>query len=475
VSFIEEPHLTRSRQRFRLLASNCDKLIKSVLQVVNSYKDGGLNRQEFFRDIRDRQKIDVGVLDKEFLEELENSAGILYMRGEYRLNMNRLLMLINMFLKEIERVDKDRADELRKNVNQINLKIDTLTGETTEVAKTAKTKLPEYEEIEKEEIIQEPAVVGEKAGLEPVDKALTTYIKEYDKLSLVQISSVLGISENEVKKRLSYLLEQGILVGKIQDEYFLREAVSVIPTPSELVKAEAVTEVTKITKEAVTPTQEVTVKPPAIKSIETPMVEEAIAKKPVLKELEVEKPEVIKTTVEEPVVEEPVVEEPVVEEPVVVERIESVVTKEAVVETPMVETAEVAPPEEVTYTPKEIKEIYKRMKIFIEMVSQVLEMVVVPDKPGFDRKALYKLIYDYYFLPIDGSFDVEPFKELAKEGVVRVEENWIRIDLGKSLSLFKNKYLPGIRKVKKRTASKLEKALDENIEQMINNLLKTSA
>ena len=151
------------------------------------------------------------------------------------------------------------------------------------------------------------------------------------------------------------------------------------------------------------------------------------------------------------------------------------VTKEAVVETPMVETAEVAPPEEVTYTPKEIKEIYKRMKIFIEMVSQVLEMVVVPDKPGFDRKALYKLIYDYYFLPIDGSFDVEPFKELAKEGVVRVEENWIRIDLGKSLSLFKNKYLPGIRKVKKRTASKLEKALDENIEQMINNLLKTSA
>jgi len=443
--------------------------------VVNSYKDGGLNRQEFFRDIRDRQKIDVGVLDKEFLEELENSAGILYMRGEYRLNMNRLLMLINMFLKEIERVDKDRADELRKNVNQINLKIDTLTGETTEVAKTAKTKLPEYEEIEKEEIIQEPAVVGEKAGLEPVDKALTTYIKEYDKLSLVQISSVLGISENEVKKRLSYLLEQGILVGKIQDEYFLREAVSVIPTPSELVKAEAVTEVTKITKEAVTPTQEVTVKPPAIKSIETPMVEEAIAKKPVLKELEVEKPEVIKTTVEEPVVEEPVVEEPVVEEPVVVERIESVVTKEAVVETPMVETAEVAPPEEVTYTPKEIKEIYKRMKIFIEMVSQVLEMVVVPDKPGFDRKALYKLIYDYYFLPIDGSFDVEPFKELAKEGVVRVEENWIRIDLGKSLSLFKNKYLPGIRKVKKRTASKLEKALDENIEQMINNLLKTSA
>ncbi len=475
MSFIEEPHLTRSRQRFRLLASNCDKLIKSVLQVVNSYKDGGLNRQEFFRDIRDRQKIDVGVLDKEFLEELENSAGILYMRGEYRLNMNRLLMLINMFLKEIERVDKDRADELRKNVNQINLKIDTLTGETTEVAKTAKTKLPEYEEIEKEEIIQEPAVVGEKAGLEPVDKALTTYIKEYDKLSLVQISSVLGISENEVKKRLSYLLEQGILVGKIQDEYFLREAVSVIPTPSELVKAEAVTEVTKITKEAVTPTQEVTVKPPAIKSIETPMVEEAIAKKPVLKELEVEKPEVIKTTVEEPVVEEPVVEEPVVEEPVVVERIESVVTKEAVVETPMVETAEVAPPEEVTYTPKEIKEIYKRMKIFIEMVSQVLEMVVVPDKPGFDRKALYKLIYDYYFLPIDGSFDVEPFKELAKEGVVRVEENWIRIDLGKSLSLFKNKYLPGIRKVKKRTASKLEKALDENIEQMINNLLKTSA
>jgi biotin operon repressor len=480
VSFIEEPHLTRSRQRFRLLASNCDKLIKSVLEVVNSYKDGGLNRQEFFRDIRDRQKIDVGVLDKEFLEELENSAGILYMRGEYRLNMNRLLMLINMFLKEIERVDKDRADELRKNVNQINLKIDTLTGETTEVAKTAKTKLPEYEEIEKEEIIQEPAVVGEKAGLEPVDKALTTYIKEYDKLSLVQISSVLGISENEVKKRLSYLLEQGILVGKIQDEYFLREAVSVIPTPAELVKAEAVTEVTKITKEAVKPTEEVTVKPPAIKSIETPVVEEAIAKKPVLKELEVEKPEVLKTTVEEPVVEEPVVEEPVVEEPVVeepvvVERIESVVTKEAAVETPMVETAEVAPPEEVTYTPKEIKEIYKRMKLFIEMVSQVLEMVVVPDKPGFDRKALYKLIYDYYFLPIDGSFDVEPFKELAKEGVVQVEENWIRIDLDKSLSLFKNKYLPGIRKVKKRTASKLEKALDENIEQMINNLLKTSA
>ncbi|MEM2133271.1 MAG: hypothetical protein QW261_06420 [Candidatus Jordarchaeaceae archaeon] len=486
MSFIEEPHLTRSRQRFRLLASNCDKLIKLVLEVVNSYKDGGLNRQEFFRDIRDRQKINVGGLDKQFLEELENSAGILYMRGEYRLNMNRLLMLINMFLKEIEHFDKDRADELRKNVNQINLKINTLTGETTEVAKAAKTKLPEYEEIEKEETIQEPVIVGEKAGLEPVDKALTTYIKEYDKLSLVQIASVLGIPENEVKKRLSYLLDQGILIGKIQDEYFLREAVSVIPTPTELAKAEAATEITKI---KVTPTAEVTMKPPEIKGIEKPVVEEAISIKQV-QELKVEGPEVIKTTIEEPVVEEPVVKEPVVVKPVVEERvvaepvveervvaehIESPVAREVAVETPVIKTVEVAPPEEVTYTSKEVKEIYKRMKLFIEMVSQVLEMVVVPEKPGFDRKALYKLIYDYYFLPIDGSFDVEPFKELEKEGVVRVEENWIRIDLDKSLSLFKNKYIPGIRKVKRRTASKLEKALDENIEQMINNLLESRA
>ncbi len=497
MSFIEEPHLTRSRQRFRLLVSNCDKLTKLVLEMVNSYKDGGLNRQEFFRDIRDHKKIDVSVLDKQFLEELENSAGILYMRGEYRLNMNRLLMLINMFLKEIEHFDKDRADELRKNVNQINLKIDTLTGETTEVAKAAKTKLPEYEEIEKEEIIQEPVIVWEKAGLEPVDKALTTYIKEYDKLSLAQISSVLGIPENEVRKRLSYLLDQGILVGKIQDEYFLREAVSVIPTPTELVKAEAATEITKIAK--VTPTAEVTVKPPAIKGIEKPLVEEAISIKPV-QELKVEGSEVIKTpiekpvveepavkepmveepVVEEPVVEEPVVEEPVVEEPVVekrvvAEHIESSVAREAAVETPVIETVEAAPPEEVTYTSKEVKEIYKRVKLFIEMVSQVLEMVVVPEKPGFDKKALYKLIYDYYFLPIDGSFDVEPFKELEKEGVVHVEENWIRFDLDKSLSLFKNKYIPGIRKVKKGTASKLEKALDEHIEQMINNLLKSRA
>jgi predicted DNA-binding transcriptional regulator len=442
VSFIEEPHFTRSRQRFRFLSLNSDKLIQMVSDVVNSYQDGGFGRQEFYRDIRDRHPVDVSSMDKEFTEELENGAGIIYMRGKYLLNMNRLLMLMNMFLKEMERVDKDRADELRQKVSQIHTKINTITGEVGVAAEAAKPKLPEYEEIEEEELTVEMGEAVSEIELETTDKALTTYIKEYDKLSLIQIASVLGISEDEVRQRLSYMLDQGLIVGAIQDDYFIREAVSIIPTPTVLEEIEEISEVTEpITMETTTTEEMITAESmaEAAEVIETPVLE--------------------KPAVE--VVEEPVVEEPVVEEVAVVQ---------PAVEEPVVEVVEEAPPE-VVYTKKEVKEIYKRMKLFIEMVSQVLEMVVAPDKPGFTMKDLSKLVYDYYFLPIDGSFDVEPFVELDKEGVVKVEEEWIRINLEKSLSLFKNEYIPGIRKVKKRTASKVEKALREHIEQLIDDIL----
>nr|MDO8090698.1 hypothetical protein [Candidatus Sigynarchaeota archaeon] len=168
MSFIEEPHFTRSRQRFRLLSLNSDKLIQLVLEVLNRYKDGGFNRQEFFRDIRDRQQIDISNLDKEFVEELENGAGIIYMRGKYHLNMTRLLMLMNMFLKEIERVDRHRADDLRQRVNQINEKIKTITGESGVPEKEAEPKLPTFEEIEEEEPTIEEVEVEPKTELESV-------------------------------------------------------------------------------------------------------------------------------------------------------------------------------------------------------------------------------------------------------------------------------------------------------------------
>ncbi|MFB0563741.1 MAG: PCI domain-containing protein [Candidatus Lokiarchaeia archaeon] len=422
MAFIEEPHFTRSRQRFRFLSLNSDKLIQLVSDVVNSYQDGGFRRQEFYRDIRDHHPIDVSSMDKEFTEELENGAGIIYMRGKYLLNMNRLLMLMNMFLKEIERVDKDRADELRQTVYQIHTKINILTGEAgvTEVA--AKPKLPEYEEIEEEEPTAEIGEAVSEIELETTDKALTTYIKEYDKLSFIQIASVLGISEDEVRQRLSYMLDQGLVLGTIQDDYFIREAVSTIPTPTALGEIEVTSEVTEPITVETTPTEEMVT---------------------------------VESMAETEVFETPVVGTPIAE----------------VVEEPVVEVVE----EEVVYTKQEVKEIYKRMKLFIEMVSQVLEMVVVPDKPGFTMKDLSKLVYDYYFLPIDGSFDVEPFMELDNEGVVKVEEEWIRINLEKSLSLFKNEYIPGIRKVKKRTASRVEKALKEHIEQYIDEILSQSS
>ncbi len=448
MAFIEEPHFTQSRQRFRLLSLNSDKLIQLVFNVVNDYKDSGFARQEFFRDIRDSHHIDVSGMDKEFVEELENGAGIIYLRGKYSLNMNRILMLMNMFLKEIERVDKDRADELRQKVNQIHTKINTLTGEKSVPEVAAKPKLPDYEEIEEEEVTAETTEAVPKLELETTDIALATYIKEYDKLSLIQISSVLGIPEQEVKQRLNYILDQGLIVGAIQDDYFIREAVSTIVTPTAIEEIEETSKITEPTMEA-KPTEEIVTVEPVAKTAE--VFEEPEVKRPVVR-----------------VFEEPEVE--AVEEPVTAEPVESLVTEEVTVEEPEVEAVEEVPPV-VVFTKKDVKEIYKRMKLFIELVSQVLEMVVAPEKPSFTLKDLSNLVYNYYFLPIDGSFDVEPFVELGKEGVVNVEEEWVRIDLEKSLSLFKNKYIPGIRALNKKTASKLEKALDEHIEQLIDNIL----
>ncbi|MHA1361014.1 MAG: hypothetical protein ACTSP1_00480 [Candidatus Freyarchaeota archaeon] len=507
MSFIEEPHFTRSRQRFRLLSLNSDKLIQLVLEVLNRYKDGGFNRQEFFRDIRDRQQIDLSNLDKEFVEELENGAGIIYMRGKYHLNMTRLLMLMNMFLKEIERVDRHRADDLRQRVNQIHEKIKTITGESGVPEKEAEPKLPTFEEIEEEEPTIEKVEVEPKTELESVDRSLISYIKEYDKLSIIQISSALGVPEDEIKRRLKYMLGQGLLVGTIQGDYFIREAVSTVTPPRELGAIEPISEVKEpITlettpaepaaepaPETVTPIKEPVaeerVVEPAAEVVEAPAVEEpsvsaeeAVVEEPAAEVVEapaVEEPatEIVEERVVEPaaeVVEAPAVEEPsvsaeeaVVEEPAA-EAAEAPVAE--ITEEPVAEAVEEAPPE-VVYSKKDVKEIYKRMKLFIELVSQILEMVVVPDRPGFTREDLYKLVYDYYFLPIDGSFDVEPFEELEKEGAVRVDEEWIRIDLGKVLSLFKDKYIPGIRKVKKKTAEKLEKALEEHIERLIDDLL----
>nr|MDO8078495.1 hypothetical protein [Candidatus Freyarchaeota archaeon] len=462
MSFIEEPHFTRSRQRFRLLSLNSDKLIQLVLEVLNRYKDGGFNRQEFFRDIRDRQQIDISNLDKEFVEELENGAGIIYMRGKYHLNMTRLLMLMNMFLKEIERVDRHRADDLRQRVNQINEKIKTITGESGVPEKEAEPKLPTFEEIEEEEPIIEEVEVEPKTELESVDRSLISYIKEYDKLSIIQISSALGVPEDEIKRRLKYMLGQGLLVGTIQGDYFIREAVSTVTPSRELGAIEPISEVKEpITLETTPAEPAAEPAPETVTPIEEPVPEEPV----------VEPAESLAAAevVEEPAVEEPAVpaEEAVVEEPAA-EAAEAPVAE--IAEEPVAEAVEEAPPE-VVYSKKDVKEIYKRMKLFIELVSQILEMVVVPDRPGFTREDLYKLVYDYYFLPIDGSFDVEPFEELEKEGAVRVEEEWIRIDLGKALSLFKDKYIPGIRKVKKKTAEKLEKALEEHIERLIDDLL----
>ena len=492
MSFIEEPHFTRSRQRFRLLSLNSDKLIQLVLEVLNRYKDGGFNRQEFFRDIRDRQQIDISNLDKEFVEELENGAGIIYMRGKYHLNMTRLLMLMNMFLKEIERVDRHRADDLRQRVNQIHEKIKTITGESGVPEKEAEPKLPTFEEIEEEEPIIEEVEVEPKTELESVDRSLISYIKEYDKLSIIQISSVLGVPEDEIKRRLKYMLGQGLLVGTIQGDYFIREAVSTVTPSRELGAIEPISEVKEpITLETTPAEPAAEPAPETVTPIEEPVPEEpvvepaeSLAAAEVVEEPAVEEPAVPaeEAVVEEPaaeVVEEPAVEEPAVEEPAVPAE-EAVVEEPAaeaaeapvaeIAEEPVAEAVEEAPPE-VVYSKKDVKEIYKRMKLFIELVSQILEMVVVPDRPGFTREDLYKLVYDYYFLPIDGSFDVELFEELEKEGAVRVEEEWIRIDLGKALSLFKDKYIPGIRKVKKKTAEKLEKALEEHIERLIDDLL----
>nr|MDO8082043.1 hypothetical protein [Candidatus Freyarchaeota archaeon] len=456
MSYIEEPHFSRGRQRFRFLSLNCDKLAHMVLGVVNSYKGGGFNRPEFFRDIRDHQPIDVSTLDKEFVEELESGAAILYMRGKYRLNMTRLLMLTNMFLKEIERVDKDRADILKQNVDQIELKIKSITGEAGTPRIVTKPKLPEYEEIEKEEPTAETAEMEYKKVLDPIDTALSTYIKEYNKLSITQISSVLGISEDDVVQRLSYMLNQGLIIGTIEGEYLIQEAVSAVPTPITPTKIEETIKTTEPITVETTPTEEMSVAETAAEPAE--VVEKPVAVKPVV----VEKPVTVKPVV---------VEKPVAVKPTIVEPVESLVTKKATAGLSKVEAVEVAPLEVVAYTGKDVKEIYESLKLFIEMVSQVLEMVVVPDKPGFSMKDLSKLIYDYYFLPIDGSFDVEPFEELGKDGAVRVEKDWIRIDLEKSLSLFKNRYLPGIRKVKKKTAEKLEKALKEHIELPVEDIL----
>lgn len=445
MSYIEEPHFSRGRQRFRFLSLNCDKLAHMVLDVVNSYKDVGFNRPEFFRDIRDHQPIDISTLDKEFVEELENGAAILYTRGEYRLNMTRLLMFLNMFLKEIKLVDKDRADTLRQNVDQIQMKIKSITGEAGAPGIVTKPKLPEYEEIEKEEPTAEKSEMDYKKILDPIDTALSTYIKEYNKLSITQISSVLGISEDDVVQRLSYMLNQGLIIGTIEGEYLIQEVVSAVPTPTTPTKIEETIKTTEPITVETTPTKEMTVKKTAAETAE--VVEKPVAVKPV------------------------VVEKPVAVKPTIVEPVESLVTEKATAEVSRVKAVEVAPLEAVDYTGKDVKEIYERLKLFIEMVSQVLEMVVVSDKPGFTMKDLSKLIYDYYFLPIDGSFDVGPFQELSKDGAVRVEKDWIRIDLEKSLSLFKDRYLPGIRKVNKKTAEKLEKALKEHIELPVETIL----
>ena len=384
------------------------------------------------------------------------------MRGKYHLNMTRLLMLMNMFLKEIERVDRHRADDLRQRVNQINEKIKTITGESGVPEKEAEPKLPTFEEIEEEEPIIEEVEVEPKTELESVDRSLISYIKEYDKLSIIQISSALGVPEDEIKRRLKYMLGQGLLVGTIQGDYFIREAVSTVTPSRELGAIEPISEVKEpITLETTPAEPAAEPAPETVTPIEEPVPEEPV----------VEPAESLAAAevVEEPAVEEPAVpaEEAVVEEPAA-EAAEAPVAE--IAEEPVAEAVEEAPPE-VVYSKKDVKEIYKRMKLFIELVSQILEMVVVPDRPGFTREDLYKLVYDYYFLPIDGSFDVEPFEELEKEGAVRVEEEWIRIDLGKALSLFKDKYIPGIRKVKKKTAEKLEKALEEHIERLIDDLL----
>ncbi|MEM3526580.1 MAG: hypothetical protein QXV37_04115 [Candidatus Jordarchaeaceae archaeon] len=453
MSFIEEPHSTRSMQRFRLLSLNCDKITQFVLDAVNSYKGSRLNRPELFNYIRDHQPVDTSNFDKEFIEELENGAAILYARGKYRINMNRLLMLMKLFIKEIERRDKDRADMLKQKIEQIELRIKNITGETGAPGLIAKPKLPEYEEIEKEEPTAEIKEIEYKKTLDPIDAALSSYIKEYSKLSIPQISSVLGISEEDVKQRLNYMLKQGLIIGKIQGEYLIQEAVIPVPT---------LTTSTKIEKTIKTTT------PPT--TLETTPKEEATITEPITETTKiVEKPVTVKPTVTE----KPATITPTVtEKPVVVPPLkEHLVTEEATVKPPKVET-EVQPPlEVVTYTVKDVKKVYERLKLFIEMVSQVLEMVAVPEKPGFTMKDLSKLIYDYYFLPIDGSFDVEPFKELSEDGAVLVEKDWIRIDLEKSLALFKNRYIPGIRNVKKKMADKLEKALKEHIETPIENIL----
>ncbi|WXG40437.1 MAG: hypothetical protein WED07_06420 [Candidatus Freyarchaeum deiterrae] len=487
MSYIEEPHFTRTRQRFRFLSLNCDKLTNLVLDAVNSYKDGGFNRPEFFRDIRDRQPIDVSTLDKEFVEELENGAALLYTRGKYRLNMTRVLMLMNMFLKEIEHTDKDRADKLRQNVDKIQIKIKSVTGVAGAPGIETKPKLPEYEEIEKEEPTVSTSEVEIKRALDPIDTALATYIKEYDKLSIAQISSVLGISEDETRQRINYMLSQGLLLGTLEEEYFIQEAVSAIPTPITPAKTEETIKAKEPLTLETTPTEEIAtletttepakvIKEPVVEEHEVKEIKQPVAVKPAV----VEKPVAVKPTfieetftVKPVVVEKPaVVEKPVAVKPSIVKPVEVSVTKKLTTEVSTVEAVKVAPSEAVTYTGKDVKDIYERLKLFIEMVSQVLEMVIAPEKPGFTMKDLSKLVYDYYFLPIDGSFEVEPFMELGKDGAVRVEKDWIRIDLEKSLSLFKNTYLPGIKKVKKKTAEKLEKALKEHIEQPIENILK---
>ncbi|MEM2144635.1 MAG: hypothetical protein QW279_04690 [Candidatus Jordarchaeaceae archaeon] len=452
MSFIEEPHSTRSMQRFRILSLNCDKLTQFVLDAVNGYKGGSLNRPELFNYIRDHQPIDASTLDKEFVEELENGAAILYARGKYRLNMNRLLMLMKMFLKEIERRDKDRADTLKQKIDQIELRIKSITGETGAPGIMTKPKLPEYEEIEKEEPTAETEEIEYKKTLDPIDAALSSYIKEYEKLSIPQISSVLGISEEDVKQRLNYILKQGLIVGKIQGEYLIQEAVIPVPTPATPTKIEKTIKPTPPPVVETTPTEETTITEPITKTTE-------IVEKPV---------KVESTVIEKPVTVKP----PVPEKPVVVKPVEErLVTEEVTTEASKVEAGIQPPLEVVAYTGKDVKKVYERLKLFIEMVSQVLEMVAVPEKPGFTMRDLSKLIYDYYFLPIDGSFDVEPFKELSKDGAVLVEKDWIRIDLEKSLTLFKNRYLPGIRNVKKKMADKLEKALKEHIELPIENIL----
>lgn len=430
MSYIEEPHSTRGMQRFRILSLNCDKLAHLVLDIVNSYKGGSLNRPEFFKYIRDHHPIDASSFDKEFLEELENGAAILYARGNYRLNMTRLLMLMKIFIKEIGHGDKDRADMLKQKFDQIESRIKSITGETSAPETVTKPKLPEYEEIEKEEPIAETVEVEYTKTLDPTDTALFTYIREYEKLSIPQIASALGISEEDVKQRLKYMLNQGFIIGKIQGEYLIiQRTLSIVPTSKAPTKIEETIKTTPPPLMETTPTEETIVTEKIIDATET------------------------------------------VEKPSTVEPVEERLATEVTVAESKVETVEEAPLEVVAYTGKDAEKIYKRLKLFIEMVSQILEMVAVPEKPGFTMRDLSKLIYDYYFLPIDGSFDVEPFKELSKDGAVLVEKDWIRIDLEKSLYLFKNRYLPGVRKAKKKMAEKLEKALKEHVELPIENIL----